>query len=255
MRATVDRTTVLARRNPTVKLALLFVLSLGTLFVSDPLIAAGLYGVALVAVRACAGITTRTLLLAQIPFALFGLGIFLVNALSRPGTRIWPDLPVRITVEGVSWGTALALRGLVIGVLTVGFLVSTPPRDLMVSLTAHGRVPARISYALLAGHRMLAAMPARWQTIRAAHAVRAPLDPDGRPRTGLKEFGRSAFSLLVVSIRASERIALALESRGLAAGRRTLARPVPLGPTDALFAVTVLGAFVGVALLGGLVVR
>lgn len=246
---------MLAHRNPTVKLALLFVLSLGTLFVADPLTAGVLYLAAFLAVRASAGISTRALLLAQIPFVLFGIGLFLVNALSRPGTRIWPELPIRITVEGVSWGTALALRGLVIGVLTVGFLASTPPRDLMVSLTAHGRVPARISYALLAGHRMLAAMPARWQTIRAAHAVRAPLDRDGRPRTGLKQFNRSAFALLVVSIRASERIALALESRGLAAGRRTLARPVPLTGTDALFAAAVLGAFLAVVLLGGHLAR
>lgn len=249
-----DPTTSLARRNPTVKLVLLFVLCLLTLFLSDPVTVAVLYLVVGVTVRVAAGLNTRQLTVAQIPFLLFGVGIFLVNALSRPGERIWPDLPIRITVEGVNWGVALALRGMVIGVLTIGFLVSTPPRDLMVSLTEHGRVPARFTYALLAGHRMLAALPRQWHTIRAAHAVRAPLDADGRPRSGPKAFARAAFALLVVSIRSAERIALALESRGLSAGPRTLARPVPLTATDGWFAVVVLSVFLVVALLGGLLV-
>ena len=50
----------------------------------------------------------------------------------------------------------------------------------------------------------------------------------------------------MVSIRAGERISLALESRGLGTGPRTTWRPVPLDRRDLLF---VLGVVAGVALV------
>jgi len=196
----------LTRRNPTVKLALLFVCSAVTLFLLDPLTLAVLYALAAVAVATRVG--WRRLLAAQLPFVAFGVGLVVVNALSRPGTAVLTGLPVRVTVEGLVVGLALALRTLVIGMLSVGFLVSTPPQLLMTSLTQHARLSPRISYSMLAGSRLLHVLPQQWQTIRDAHAVRAPLDRRGRPVFGPRAFARSAFALLVVSIRAGERIAL-----------------------------------------------
>jgi len=236
----------LQRRNPTVKLALLFACSVVTLFLLDPLTLAVLYALAAVGVALGARVGGRRLLLAQLPFVGFGVGLVVVNALSRPGTVLLPELPVRVTVEGLRVGLALALRTLVIGVLSVGFLLSTPPQLLMTSLTQHARLSPRISYAMLAGYRLLHVLPQQWQTIRDAQAVRAPLDRRGRPVLGPRAFGRSAFALLVVSIRAGERIALALESRGLGTGPRTTWRPVPLDRRDLLF---VLGVAAAVALV------
>ncbi|WP_036961418.1 energy-coupling factor transporter transmembrane component T, partial [Promicromonospora kroppenstedtii] len=164
---------LLARRNPTVKAAILLAASLATLGFLDPRPLLVLWALAVVAVLAAARLPVRTLVLGQVPFVVFGVGLVAINALSRPGTPVVPGAPV--SVEGLTIGVALALRGLVIGVLTIGFLASTPPRDLMVSLVQHARLSPRYAYSVLAGHRMLAAMPARWATIRAAHAVRAPL--------------------------------------------------------------------------------
>lgn len=229
----------LTRRNPTVKLGLLFACSLGTLFLLDPLTLGLLYVLAVVAVRASTGVRWRRLLAAQLPFVAFGVGLVVVNALSRPGEPVLTGLPVRVTVEGLETGVALALRTLVIGVLSVAFLLSTPPQLLMTSLTQHARLSPRISYAMLAGYRLLHVLPEQWQTIRDAHAVRAPLDRRGRPVFGPRAFARSAFTLLVVSIRAGERIALALESRGLGTGPRTTWRPVPLDRRDALLVLGV----------------
>jgi energy-coupling factor transporter transmembrane protein EcfT len=229
----------LGRRNPTIKVAVLLAVSLGTLGLFDPRPLVGLYLLGLVAVRRAGRVGWRTLLLGQLPFLLFGIGLVAVNALSRPGPSLLPDAPIRVTADGLTIGIALALRGLVIGVLTIGFLASTPPRDLMVSLVLHARLSPRYAYAILAGHRMLHAMPARWATIRAAHAVRGPVRRNGRPRFGPTAFTRAAFALLVASIRSSERIALALESRGLGDGPRTVWRPVPLDRRDALLAVIV----------------
>lgn len=237
-------TTWLARRNPTVKLALLFVCSAVTLFLLDPLTLAVLYAIAMVGVGVSARVPWRTLLTAQLPFAAFGAGLVVVNALSRPGEVVLPGLPVRVTAEGLVIGLALALRTLVIGVLSIGFLASTSPQLLMTSLTQHARLSPRVSYSMLAGYRLLHVLPQQWQTIRNAHAVRARLGRHGEPVFGPRAFARSTFALLVVSIRAGERIALALESRGLGTGPRTTWRPVPLDRRDVVFVLAVVAAVV-----------
>jgi len=242
--------TALGARNPTVKLLLVVAVSLATLALLEPAALAALYLLGLMSARWGAGVGGRRLLLAQVPFWTFGVGVLLVNAMSRPGAVLVAGGPFRVTHEGLVVGAALALRGCVIGVATVAFLASTPPRDLMVSLVRHARLSPRYAYALLAGHRMLAGLPRQWATIRAAQLVRAPLGRDGRPREGWRGLARSAFALLVASIRASERVALALESRGLAAGPRTIWRPVPLGAGDAALASGVLGALALVVLMG-----
>lgn len=242
--------TALGARNPTVKLLLVVAVSLATLALLDPAVLGALYLLGLVSARWGAGVGGRRLLLAQVPFWTFGVGVLLVNALSRPGAVLVAGGPFRVTHEGLVVGAALALRGCVIGVATVAFLASTPPRDLMVSLVRHARLSPRYAYALLAGHRMLAGLPRQWTTIRAAQLVRAPLGRDGRPREGWRGLARSAFALLVASIRASERVALALESRGLSAGPRTVWRPVPLGAADAALAAGVLGVLALVVLAG-----
>jgi energy-coupling factor transporter transmembrane protein EcfT len=235
----------LARRNPTVKAAVLLAASLATLGFLDPRPLLGLYAFAVVAVWSTSRLPVRALVLGQVPFVVFGVGLVAVNALSRPGSPVVPGSPM--SVEGLTVGAALALRGLVIGVLTLGFLASTPPRDLMVSLVQHARLSPRYAYSVLAGHRMLAAMPARWATIRAAQAVRAPFRR-GRPRFGVRDAGRAAFALLVTSIRSAERIALALESRGLGERPRTVWRPVALGRGDVVLVVGAVAGYVAAAL-------
>lgn len=242
--------TPLEARNPAVKLLLVVAVSVATLALLDVAALAVLYVLGLAAARWGAGVRGRRLLLAQVPFWTFGAGVLLVNAVSRPGAVLVAAGPFRVTHEGLVVGAALALRGCAIGAATVAFLASTPPRDLMVSLVRHARLSPRYAYALLAGHRMLAGLPRQWATIRAAQLVRAPLGRDGRPGSGWRGWVRAAFALLVASIRASERVALALESRGLSAGPRTVWRPVPLGAGDAALAAGVLGALALVVLPG-----
>lgn len=239
---------LLARCNPTVKFAVLLLVSFSVLLLQDPLPVLVLYVAAILAALWAGRVSVRTLLAGQLPFLAFAVGIVLVNALSRPGTELWPDLPIRITAEGLTIGAALALRAMLIGVLTIAFLATTPARDLLVSLMLHARLSPRYAYAVLAGHRMLAAMPERWATIRAAQSVRAPLRRNGQPRFTPVDAARAAFALLVTSIRTSERIALALESRGLGEAPRTVWKPVPLGARDVWFAVITIGFFAFVIL-------
>jgi energy-coupling factor transport system permease protein len=230
----------LCRRNPTVKLALLFVASVALLFVFDPVTPALLYLLALAAVVLAARVPWRVLALAHFPFIGFALGLLSVNALSRPGEVVWETIGLRVTVEGLTIGASLALRTLVIGVLSIGFATTTDGIRLMTSLQQHARLSPRVTYAVLAGYRMLQDLPREWQIIRQAHAVRAPLRPDGRLPSQVRDFGKAAFSLLVVSLRKGERMAQSLESRGLGLSPRTTWRPVALGRADWLMAAVVL---------------
>ncbi|HLQ81663.1 MAG TPA: ATP-binding cassette domain-containing protein [Brachybacterium sp.] len=240
----------LARRNPTVLLGLLTALSIACIALTDPAPLAVLY--VLLAAGAMLGcrLGPVRMLRAQLPFLAFAVGVFSVNVLSRPGYEPWPELPVRITQEGIVLGAALALRALVIGLGAVVVTRATDPRSTVVSLQQHARLPARYAYALLAGRRVLDDLPQQWETITRAHRVRLPLTPQGRvARLRARDRIRCAFSLLVDAVRRADRVAFALESRGLGAGPRTLWRPVPLEAADALLALGVTIAVAAVLVL------
>lgn len=244
----------LARRNPTVKLALLTVVSLVAMFLLDPVTPAVLYMSGLVGVAMSVRVPTRTLLLAHVPYLAFALGVFVVNALSRSGTVLWQAGLFRVTGEGLSIGAALAARTLLIGVLAVGFLLSTDGVALMTSLHQNARLNARLTYAILAGYRMLQEMPQEWATIRHAHTVRADVRDGTLPPRGLRHLAGVVFTLLVVSVRKGERMAQALESRGLGLEPRTTWRPVRVIAGDWWFAAGVLtvvaAVVIGSATLG-----
>ncbi|APX32687.1 energy-coupling factor ABC transporter ATP-binding protein [Brachybacterium sp. P6-10-X1] len=240
----------LAHRNPTVLLGLLTAVSGLCLFLTDPAPLAVLYLLLTIAVMVGTRMGPRRLLRGQLPFAVFAAGVFTVNVLSRPGREPWPDLPVRVTEEGLVLGAALALRALVIGLGALGVARATDPRRTMVSLQQHARLPARYALALLAGRRLLDDLPERWSVLTRAHRVRLPLRADGSvPPLGPRRLLGCAFGLLVDVIRAAERIALALESRGLDDGPRTVWRPVPLTWVDTVLVVAVAGVVTGVLIV------
>ena len=240
----------LAGRNPTVLLALLTALSIVCIALTRPAPLAVLYLLLVLGAMLGCRLGPLRLARAQLPFVVFALGVFLVNVLSRPGHEPWPELPVRITEEGIVLGTALALRALVIGLGALVVSRATDPRSTLVSLRQHARLPARYAYALLAGRRLLDELPRRWETITRAHRVRLPLEADGRvSHLRLRHRLRCAFALLVDAIRSADRIAFALEARGLGDGPRTLWRPVPLGGADAALVLGVAAAVAAVLIL------
>lgn len=230
----------LSRRNPCVKLGVVLVVSLAVMLLIDPGPVLVLYLLALLGAATAGRVTARALLLGQAPFALFAVGIVLVNAVTRPRTPVLSAGPLTATREGLLIGLALALRTLLIGVLTIALLASTPPRALMVSLIHDARLSPRYAYAVLAGHRMLVSMPERWRTIRAAQRVRGP-ERGRRGAAGIGAFDSAAFTLLVTAVRSSERIALALESRGLGREERTLWRAPAMAGQDLAMALVVVG--------------
>jgi energy-coupling factor transporter transmembrane protein EcfT len=238
-------TSSLARRNPTVKLALLTVVSVVALFVLDPVTPLVLWLVALVGVTLATRAPARTIWCAHVPFVAFATGVLLVNLLSRPGPAVWEAGPLRVTQAGVDLGLALAGRTLLIGVLSIGFLLSTDGVALMTSLHHNARVSPRVTYAMLAGYRMLQEMPREWSTLQHAHAVRAPRREGVHPVQAVRHHAGVVFALLVLSVRKGERLSQALESRGLGLEPRTTWRPVTVDRHDWAMVAGVLAGLAG----------
>lgn len=240
---------LLHRRNPTVKLAVSFAVSLVLLVPVDPWTPGVLLLAALPAASLAGRLGVRAPLRALALFTPFALSVLAVNAVTRPGDVVVRVLGLDVTDTGLSVGASLALRTLLVGLLSVAFTLTTDAGRLMTSLHQHARLGPRATFAVLAGYRVLEQLPERWLTVRRAHAVRLP---GRRPGTPLPRdagsLARAAFTVLVVSLRQGERLAIALEQRGLGSGPRTVARPVPLDRRDALLAVVVLGV-VGLVML------
>jgi energy-coupling factor transport system permease protein len=238
---------LLSRRNPTVKGALVLFLSLLLVFVLDPITPLLFLAPTIGAGIALGGVRPRAYVRALAPLILVGLGFVWTNALfaiAAPGDIVHQLGPLRISERGLVFGVAIAIRGLAIGALSLTFVLTTDPTDLAVSLVRHARLPFRIVYALLAGYRFLPFFTAEYAQVRLAQRLRGGGHQSG-PGRRLAEPFRLLLPLLALAIRRATRIGVAMDSRGFSAAStrtRTTYRRVALDARDALFAFSTVAA-------------
>ncbi|QJW36871.1 energy-coupling factor transporter transmembrane component T family protein [Cellulosimicrobium protaetiae] len=247
---TAPHPTLLERWNPTVKLATVLVLSTAVLLVTDPVTPAIGWVLTVTALLVLGRVPARTLVLAHVPFVVFATSLLVVNVVTRPGGDPVSLGPFTVGADGLTIGIALALRTLFVGTLSLTLVLTTDPVRLMTSLHQHARLPATWTFAVLAAHRLLVELPDAWHTIRCAQAVRDPRRRPGPLPRSPRALGAAAFALLVGAVRRSERLTVALESRGLGSGPRTTSRPVPLGVPDVVAALAVLALATAVVTVG-----
>ena len=230
----------LARRNPTVKFAMVIVLGLAMTFVIDPLTPTVWWAVVLT-IAATAGVTPRRLLPALVPVGAFSLGLLLTNAFLAarpPGEVVLGGFgPFRLTWHGIWIGVSLAVRGLATATVGLTFIMTTDPTDLVISLIHHGRLPYRWGYAVLAGYRFMPGLAEELAQVRLARRVRGEDVADGWVARSAAPF-RELRILLTVAILRASRLAIAMDARGFADVRtRTYFRHVALTWVDAGFVV------------------
>lgn len=239
------------RINPSVKLIVLLAISLALLPVFDPWTPTIVYGILLAATLADRSVPLRTLALGHIPFAVFAIGLVLVNTLTRSGATLATLGPLHFSREGLAIGVALAMRTFVAGIGVILLVRTTAPPAFIDSLRQNLRVPTRVCFAVLAGYRILQELPEQWRTLVNAHAVRRPQARrrDGTPKVPLGFALRATVSLLAVAIRRGERLTITMETRGLGRGPRTSWRPQRVRALDLTFAAAALLVVGGVIAL------
>ena len=240
---------VLARRDPTVKLAVTLAISLVLLFVIDPATPLLFLAVAIAAALA-GGARPSTIVRALVPLSVLGIGFVWSNAVfaatHEPPT--WTIGPFHATEAGLRFGLAIALRGLAIGMLSLAFVWTTDPTDLVVSLIRHAHLPFRIGYPLLAGYRFLPFFADEYAQVRIARRVRGSVarGPFGRIREATGEL----VTLLSDATRRATRIAIAMDARAFAAARvRTYWREAPLTLGDLVFVIVAISLVAGLLAL------
>lgn len=234
----------LRERDPAVKLGLALAVSTAVLPLTDPVTTSTLYLLALVATLLA--VPARVVVRAHAAFAPFVVGIVVVNVLTRPG----PSLTLAgldVSRHGLAVGVALAARALLIATIALAVTRTSEPAATILSLRDRARLPAEAAYALLAASRVLAGLPAVWHSIRTAQASRLP-----RGGRGPRALGRAAFTLLVTSLRRSERMAISMQTRGLGTGPGAAAAPPPLTAGDRWLVVVVVLAGAVVVIVGAL---
>jgi energy-coupling factor transport system permease protein len=237
-----QRESLLGRTNPLVKLgiALAWLIGMGlTMDVRPPLI---LTLVALIAGLQLGGISMGALARRIAPLWLAVAGIAFANLVfsaSNPdplATELLRIGPLRITQEAVDAAAGLGAR--VLSIISVGavFALTTDATYLIDSLVQLARVSPRFAYGTLAAYQAVPRLAEDLSTLRSARRLR-----------GLREWHpRLIVGLLIRAIRHADQLAIAMNARGFATGRRTTYRPVRWKPLDAIVGLAGIAILVAV---------
>ncbi|MFC3687257.1 energy-coupling factor transporter transmembrane component T family protein [Aquipuribacter hungaricus] len=230
--AGVDTGALLARTNPSAKLAVALVLSLALVLTTDP-VTAGVALALVVAALPWSGLGARALwrrgwvlVVAAVP-----TGVFTAVLGVDSGRVLLPLGPLDVTSGSLAAGVALVLRILAIGLPGVVLLATTDPTDLADSLAQDLRLPHRFVLSALAAMRLFGVLAEEWTALGQARRARGLGEEGlvGRARAA----GAQVFALLVLAVRRATVLATAMEARGFGAARtRTWARPSRVRPAD-----------------------
>ena len=229
--------------NPSIKLLALVLIALALTFVFDPVTPAVLFIVILIVGRLAGGLSFRSQLQPLMVFVAAGVA----KALAHIG-------PVKITGVALNAGGSLWLRLLCFALLSLIFVKTTEPQDLILSLIHQLHLNFRVAYGTMVGYRMLPAFQSDLQTIRAAQRARGVQDKRGLVHWWAR-MRRYAIPLLAGAVRKASRVAVAMDARAFGAlPGRTYRRRMTVGRGDLLFlaaAVSVTAAvIVGLYLAG-----
>jgi energy-coupling factor transport system permease protein len=227
---------VLARRNPSAKLAAAMLITVALVISLDPVTPLVALAIELIALPGF-GLGRRLLprlwpLLAGSVAAATSYLFFAV----RTGTPLLAVGGWTLTTGVLVSAVSLVLRLCAVALPSIAVFASTDPTDLADSLVQNLRASARFVMGTLAALRTLPLLSADWEALRLARRARG-IDVAG-PISRLRLFASTTFALLVIAIRRGSRLATAMDARGFdSATARSVARPQRFGPADAALVV------------------
>ena len=171
----------------------------------------------LAAVAALAGLTlgrlpagsllrgAAPLLLAAVSVGFFN-AVFAAANVDPASTEVARIGPLRLTAEAIAGGIGLAARIVAIAFTSVVFALTTDSTRLADALVQQAHVPERFAYGALAAYQAVPRFGEDLATLRQARRMRG-LPGSWHPRL--------LVSLLVLAIRHGDRLALAMDARGV----------------------------------------
>ena len=241
MFAYIEQDSYLHRRNPMIKLAVIAIWTIVVCMSYFPVLPVLTFLLAFfvtwTAGKIPIGNLLRRLLIFLAVSALFMISMLILRGLNdEPGIilRLWI---FRWTRKDIVHAVALGFRILALVTMSMGFVLTTRPRDLVMSLIMQCRVAVVHGYAAMATYRFLPELQSQVDSIHLAQEIRGIPWNKGLLSRFTSPF-RVLLPLLCVAARRGERVACAMESRGL--GRenaRTFYKKTSIDRADWIFLV------------------
>ena len=227
-----SRSPLLASINPAYRLFGAFLASLPLLLSLDVMSAGVALGLEFI-VLAIIGLTPWRVVRSSWPVWIGAPGSALAVLLygKSGGDTWWQWGMIHITDHSAELAVATALRILAIGIPAIVLVLGVDSTDLADAFSQVMRLPDRFVYGGLAGMRLFSVLQDDWAALTSSRRSRG-LGDDNR----FKAFLPQSFALLVLSIRRSTTLAVAMEARGFGGtGPRSHARVSVVRLRDRLF--------------------
>lgn len=239
MFAYIEKDSFLHRRNPIMKLAIISVFTIVVCTSYFPVLPIITFLLAFTTIWIAGQIPLENLLRRLLIFLVVSL-LFMFSMLVLRGLNQEPDIVLRFwffrwTERDLVHSITLGFRILALVTMSMGFVLTTRPRDLILSLIMQCRVSVIHGYATMATYRFLPELQSQVDSIHLAQEIRGIPWNRGLLSRFTSPF-RVALPLFCVAARRGERIACAMESRGLGRdNERTFYKKIHLNKTDWLF--------------------
>ena len=218
----IEQDSFLHRRNPVIKLAMIAVITVIVCLSYFPVLPAVTFLVFFFGTWIAGRIPMRNLLRRLLVFLIISI-LFMISMLLLRGLNEESEIVVRFWIFG--WtrrdfvhAVTLGFRILALITMSMGFVLTTRPGDLLLSLIMQCRLSVVHGYVAMAAYRFLPELQEQIDAIHLAQEIRGIPWNKGIGSRFTSPF-RVPLPLLCIAARRGERVACAMESRGM--GRKT----------------------------------
>ncbi|MCM3632351.1 MULTISPECIES: energy-coupling factor transporter transmembrane component T family protein [Paenibacillus] len=210
---TPNKQTWLHRCNPSLKFVALFAIMLFVFFSR----AIGLYVGYIICLSivlwSSSGFPARKVALLHIPILISSLSSGITLTLfGRGNDIIWQWWIIKISHESIHSGMMIGTKSLLIGIISLLLLLTSPPVKLLYSFMQQLRLPAKYAYAFLAGLRLVPYMIEEVQLRRRALRIRRVQADRGFAKI-YQMIKLYSIPLIAQAIRRAHRIGIAMEAK------------------------------------------
>lgn len=248
MFAYIELDSFLHKRNPMIKLAVIIVMTVLVCVSYFPVFPILTFLLAFITIWLAGKIPIDNLLRRLLLFIVVS-ALFMISMLVMRGLNEEADIIVRLgflrwTEKDLVHSITLGFRILALVTMSMGFVLTTRPRDLVLSLIMQCKVPVLHGYATMATYRFLPELQSQVDAIHLAQEIRGIPWNKGILSRFTSPF-RVALPLFCVAARRGERIACAMESRGLGRNNeRTFYKKVSIDRNDWIFLIVSLIVYI-----------